>query len=195
MHPDADRLFAQDEALRAEADHMLARSGLGATISAAGYQPVGSYAMRTMTWRDLDFERYQEPDWAAHWELGAQLAATGWPFRLSCIDMYRESSHYDWGLYWGLRAARPGDDRPERVIWKLDLWTARAHEFITAPRERWEGLMTETARADILALKEALCQTPEYRKSILSIHIYEAVLECGIRGLEEFLTWHSQRTE
>jgi hypothetical protein len=195
MHPDAVRLFALDETLRAEADQMLAESGLGAIITAAGYRPVGSYAMHTMTWRDLDFERCQEPDWAAHWELGARLAATGWPFRTNCIDMYRMATFYDWGLYWGIRAARPGDDGPDRVVWKLDLWTARAHEFITAPRQRWEGLMAEAARADILAIKEALCLTPEYRRGIKSIHIYEAVLERGIRTLEEFHAWHSQQGE
>lgn len=193
MHPDADRLFALDEALRAEADAMLAESGLGEIIADAGYRPVGSYAMHTMTWRDLDFERCQEPDWGAHWELGARLAATGWPFRLNCIDMYRECTQYDWGLYWGLRASRPDHPDPAPMVWKLDLWTARAHEFITAPRERWEGLMTEPARAEVMAIKEALCLTPEYRRGIKSIHIYEAVLERGIHTLEEFLTWHSRQ--
>jgi hypothetical protein len=64
MHPDASRLFAGEASLRAEADAMLAASGIGAILAGAGYTAVGSYAMRTMTRRDLDFERAEEPDWA-----------------------------------------------------------------------------------------------------------------------------------
>ena len=58
---EAQRLLTLDEQLRAEADRMLSESGLGEIIAEAGYEPVGSYSMRTMTWRDLDFERFQEP--------------------------------------------------------------------------------------------------------------------------------------
>jgi hypothetical protein len=42
MHPEATRLFALDEALRAEADRMLADSGIGAILADAGYVAVGS---------------------------------------------------------------------------------------------------------------------------------------------------------
>ena len=34
--------------------------GLGQIIREEGFHPVGSYVMKTMTWRDLDFERYDE---------------------------------------------------------------------------------------------------------------------------------------
>jgi hypothetical protein len=76
-------------------------------------------------------------------------------------------------------------------VWKLDLWTARPEEFAPAlpKRETWASLMTEDARSHILAIKEAVCDEPEYRKSLLSVHIYEAVLEHGIRELEEFRDW------
>jgi hypothetical protein len=30
---------------------------------------------------------------------------------------------------------------------------------------------------------------PEYRKTLLSIHIYEAVLQEGVRGVEAFMEW------
>ena len=67
MHPDSDRLFALDEALRAEGQAVLEASGLGALIDEYGFLPVGSQAMHTMTWRDLDFERIQDPpDWEEH---------------------------------------------------------------------------------------------------------------------------------
>ena len=50
-------LLAQDAALRSEADAILVQTGLGSMIAKAGYHAVGSYVMRTMVWRDLDFER------------------------------------------------------------------------------------------------------------------------------------------
>ena len=203
MHPEAERLFAADEALRKEADEMLMRSGLGGILERAGDQAVGSYPMHTMTWRDLDFHRYEEPDWRRHWEVGTQLAETGWCWRLNCVDAYREArieAKPDCGLYWGLRVLDPGRmasaGRGSPTVWKLDLWTARADEFAAAEpkRQTWASLMSDELRSYVLAIKEAVCTAPEYRKSLLSVHIYEAVLEQGVRGVEEFRQWWRERT-
>lgn len=192
---DVTRLVQQEADLRAEGTALLAASGLGALLAEAGFVPVGSQVMRTMTWRDLDFERYAEPDFTEFCQLGARLAATGWCTRLQCVDHYRERTHTDEGLYCGLRVASPertapaGKDDP--TVWKLDLWTAREPEFepgLTL-RRRWLGLLDEPSRVEILAIKEAVCRRPEYRHTLLSVHIYEAVLERGLRGVEEFLRW------
>jgi hypothetical protein len=194
MHPDATRLFALDAALRAEADGLLAASGLGAILHQAGYLPVGSYTTRTMVWRDLDFERMEEPSWARHWEVGSRFSATGWCVRLQCMDVYREASN-DYGLYWGLRVAPPERTEPARpgdpTVWKLDVWTGREEEFAPSLAQRavWNAALTEEARSHVLGLKEVLCQDPRYRRTLLSIHIYEAVLEHGVRGLETFREW------
>jgi hypothetical protein len=198
MHPDATRLFALDAALRAEADAMLAASGLGVIIAEAGYIPVGSYAMRAMTWRDLDFELYvDEVDWERHWQIGLQLARAGWGRRIVCSDGFRRAEQEP-SYYWGLRVSDPAlgclYDDDER-IWKLDLHMSTPEHFARAlaPRECWAALMTEEARAEILALKEALCHTPDYRRAILSVHLYEAVLEAGVRGMKQFEDWHTLR--
>jgi hypothetical protein len=194
LHPDANRLFALDAALRAEADQVLAESGIGPILQEGGYQPVGSYLMRTMVWRDLDFERYQEPDWPRHWEIGTRLAGTGWCVRLQCIDVYREAWQ-DFGLYWGLRVADPARvDRAEPgnpTVWNLDLWTGRRSEFepSLARRRTWDSLLTDELRSHLLAIKEVVHTQPEYRKSLLSVHIYQAVLERGIRGIDDFRRW------
>ena len=132
MHPDASRLFAAEASLRAKADAMLAASGLGAILADAGYVAVGSYAMRTMTRRDLDFEHAEEPDLARHWEVGTQLAGTGWCVRLRCTDVYKEAWQ-GYGLYWEVRVVDPAREGPAKPddpsVWNLDLWTARAQEF------------------------------------------------------------------
>jgi len=191
-------LFSADEALRTEADEMLAQSGIGVILEHGGYHAVGSYQMHTMTWRDLDFERCEEPDWQRHWEVGAQLAETGWCVRLQCIDVYREAwlaAEPDFGFYWGLRVADPHRAGPappgDPAVWKLDLWTARPEEFAPAVRRRetWASLMTDETRSYVLAIKEAVCMDPEYGKSLLSVHVYEAVLERGAREVEEFREW------
>ncbi len=185
------RLNRLDEDLRREADAFLRESGLGTIIAAAGFHPVGSYVMHTMTWRDLDFERTSdEPSWAEHWTLGQALAATGWGWRFSCIDAYRDPrTPGECGHYWGIRACPPGGG----VTWKLDLWTARPHEFEDARRAAWMAALSEEARLHILAIKEAICYHPDYRDTLLSVHIYEAVLEEGIRGIEPFWAWWRNR--
>jgi hypothetical protein len=183
------RLLALDEGRRAEADRMLADSGLGEIIRAAGFRAVGSYVMRTMTWRDLDFERVEDPpDWDRHWALGARLAGNAWVWRFSCIDAYRDPRGLgEKGLYWGLRAASPAGG----PIWKLDLWSARSDEFERSSHRRaeWMRKLTQDARLRILAIKEAVCASPEYRHDVLSVHIYEAVLEHGVCSIADFRDW------
>jgi hypothetical protein len=182
------RLFSLDAGLRAEADKMLEESGLGRIIGEEGFKPVGSYAMRTMTWRDLDFERCDEsPDWQEHWELGMKFAKLKWVWRLAAINAYKDPRNADEGHYWGLRASPPG----AKDFWKLDLWTARREEFERGSPKRalWESRLNDDTRYDILVIKEAVCMLPEYRDSLLSIHIYEAVLEKGVRGIDEFWEW------
>ena len=198
MQDDAGRLIALDERLRSEGQCLLAESGIGVILEQAGYVPVGSQVMRTMTWRDLDFERPESaPDWELHWEIGTRLAHTGWCIRLNCVDSYRQQAH-DPGLYWGLRVADPSRSEPtpagDPTLWKLDLWSIppRTLQCNHARCEHWISLMADEKRADILALKEAVCHEPEYRRTMLSIHIYEAVLEHDISGLARFRRWWEQ---
>jgi hypothetical protein len=189
---EAARLLALDRGLREEAERVLGESGLGAIIDEAGYQLVGSYAMHTMTWRDLDFERVEDPpDWGRHWAVGARLAATGWLWRAVCTDAYRDPRFPDdKGYYWGLRACHPDGGE----TWKLDIWTAREHEYLGLPeRARWTAMLTDETRIPILAIKEAVCNAPEYRKTLLSVHIYEAVLDHGVRRLDDFMEWWRER--
>jgi hypothetical protein len=188
LEENRQRLFTLDASLRAEADKMLEESGLGKIIREEGFIPVGSYVMHTMTWRDLDFERCDEsPDWQEHWELGTKLARLKWVWRLAAINVYHDPRSEDEGYYWGLRASRPG----EKNFWKLDLWTARREEFEhgSPKRKLWESRLNDNTRYEILVIKEAVCMLPEYKESLLSTHIYEAVLENNIRGIDDFWHW------
>jgi hypothetical protein len=185
-----EELFQLDSSIRAEADFMLKETGLGKIINEAGYKPVGSYVMHTMTWRDLDFERLQEHhDWQQHLEFGTKLMQIDWLWEFDCMNTFITSyfPNLPQGFYWGLRGEYPKSG----PTWKFDLWTARAEEFERGlPRmAEWLNKMTEESRFYILAIKDALCNTIEYRRTIHSVDIYEAVLDCNIHTLEEFWEW------
>jgi hypothetical protein len=181
-----------DIALRSEADVMLRETGLGRVISNAGYQAVGSYVMHTMTWRDLDFERsVDDPTWAEHWEFGKKLAETGLIWKFSCVDAYRDRRNPgDKGFYWGIQFDYPAGG----PIWKVDLWSAREEEWGgLEKRALWISRLTDETRSYILEIKNAICELPEYRKTLLSVHIYVAVLEDKVRGLDDFWGWWRAR--
>jgi hypothetical protein len=196
MHPDADKLFATDQSLREEADRMLAHSGIGAALADAGYELHGSYGLCTMSWRDLDFSRAEVyPDWEQHWNIGTRLGKTGWCVRMNSVNHYREAWYMP-GLWWGLRVAAPEvsvpDMRSYPGLWKIDVWSVRpeTRERNRGRYDRWKLLMSEEARACILAIKT---HDPEYARSITSVDVYEAVLESGVLGLDEFRQWWAER--
>ena len=185
------RLFKQDENLRSKGRSVLEESGIGEIINEAGFHPVGSFIMKTMTWRDLDFERYDEnPSWKWHWDLGNKLSELDWIWSLHCNDSYRDPrTPFDYGYYWGLRVSDPNQTGSE--FWKIDLWTARKKEFESSSpnREFWNRLMTEEKRYVILAIKDSIWTHPQYRQRLLSVHIYEAVLENEITDTNDFWEW------
>jgi hypothetical protein len=183
------RLFAQEKLLREEGISVLEKSGIGEILREEDFHSVGSFVMGTMTWRDMDFERFDEnPDWDRHWKLGQKLHGIDWIWSLHCNDAYRDPRNPgDSGHYWGLRASDPGGGE----IWKIDLWTARKEEFESASpnRELWNSRLTDDSRYIILAIKDTLWKLPEYRQTLLSAHIYEAVLEHGISDIDSFWNW------
>ena len=199
MHPDAERLFAQDEALRHEADYLLEASGVGAILRERGLSPVGSYVMHTMTWRDLDFEGYADRDQAACWQLGEAIAQSPWTFRAQFEDNNRTGYT---GFYWGFLIADPKISGPVQrgnpLVWKLDAWQfPAAHKAANNLDRRalWQSLLTDETRSYVMAIKEALCRDARYCRSLFSVDLYEAVLECGVRDLDEFERWFAEREQ
>ena len=190
MRKTKEELFNQDFSLHIEADLMLKDTGLGKIIGEAGYKPVGSYVMNTMTWRDLDFERIDKaPEWQSHLEFGKKLMQLDWIWEFDTMNTYITNYFPDLpkGFYWGMRG-----EYPKGVpTWKFDLWTARAEELECGiPRmPGWMKKLTKDKRFYILAIKDVLCNTLEYRRTIKSVHIYEAVLEHDICALEDFREW------
>ena len=181
-----DSFIDQDAALRAEADRLLTGTGLKKLLSCAGRVHVsGSYALRLMTWRDLDI--YLEspaitvPEFFA---LGSRIAALLDPWKMFFTNNRAQfDANYPPGLYWGIRL---GDVRSG--AWKIDLWAmdSAACRSALADCDRIAARLTPESRQVILALKAQLWHQPAYRDTITSKMIYDAVLEEGVTDLEAF---------
>jgi hypothetical protein len=96
------------------------------------------------------------------------------------------------GLYFGIKYY--GNFPPEekmssksKYIWKIDLWFVGKEDrrgFIKT--QELQKALTEEKIKIILEIKNALWDHPLYRKEIKSMDIYGAVLEKGVKNLEEF---------
>lgn len=99
----------------------------------------------------------------------------------------------DMGLYWQLRYQH--EDGEE---WKIDMWSmAYDHPGPTSTSlvEPMKQTLTDETRRTILELKEQALLDPLLQCG--SIYIYRAVLDDGIRSLEQLKTWleHNQTDE
>src|SRR4051812_35965763 len=172
-------------ALRAEADDML-RSGLLTILARHGdVHVVGSYALRLMTWRDLDIHIVREElDVTAFFELGSEVAALLKPHRMHFRD---ESTVGTPGLprgyYWGVYL---GDERSG--AWKIDIWQTdrQAFEVVRRFSDDLSARLNDTHRAAILAIKAACWHHPQYRRGFTSADVYTAVLERGVHDVPGF---------
>jgi hypothetical protein len=184
----------ESAALRREADQILDGMGLRAALCEFGSPHVtGSYALDLMTWRDLDL--YLEAEVMSErrfFELGGRIASILMPVKMNfrnervarTPDLPRE------GLYWGTYfELAPGQS------WKMDLWCVdteecrRLLEHCSSIEER----LTPGSRETILEIKAAVCSHPQYRRGFTSQDVYQAVLDDGIRTIEQFRACMRQR--
>src|SRR5689334_11189147 len=177
-------LINQDVTLRAEADALLTGTGLRDLLSRSGIVHVsGSYALRLMTWRDLDV--YLEAPGmtvAGFFDLGGRIAGLLDPWKMSFTNNRAGlDAQCPPALYWGIRL---GDVR--KGAWKIDLWAldSAACRRTLESCDRIAARLTPESRHVILALKAELWQHPDYRGTITSMTIYDAVLEGGVTDLD-----------
>jgi hypothetical protein len=181
-----ESLIDQDSALRAEADGLLTGTGLKDLLSRSGVFHIGgSYALRLMTWRDLDI--YLEAPGitvAQFFALGTRIAELLEPWKMFFTNNRgRLEAKYPPALYWGIRL---GDVR--RGAWKIDLWALdpSACREALANCDRIARRLTPESRQVILALKSQLWHHPNYRDTFTSQTIYDAVLDAGVTDLDAF---------
>jgi hypothetical protein len=179
-------LLRADEKLRAEADDLMEHRGLRQLLEEfAPVTIVGSYALQLMVWRDLDVAmNASEMTVADFFDLGKRVAELLAPWKMFFTNNRNgESASDPAGLYWGIRL---GDIT--RGAWKIDLWAFDPDVFherlieCDALKRRLNG----KNRLTILRLKSELWTHAEYRNSITSKHIYDAVLDHGVASLDAF---------
>ena len=173
------------EEIRREADQLLA-SGLEETLLRHGDVHVGgSYALRLMTWRDLDIHLVREPiDLDDFFALGGRIAALLQPHRMHFRDERTVATEgLPRGLYWGVYL---GDERAG--AWKIDIWLTDGAGFEPVQQygDRLAARLTDESRRAIVTIKDACWRHPEYRRGFASSDIYAAVLDRGVRDLDAF---------
>ncbi|MFW6039138.1 MAG: hypothetical protein ACOC9P_01530 [bacterium] len=194
MNSDEQALHDTDQRLHQEADHLLHERGVLEILRRFGKPHIaGSYALNLMTWRDLDI--YLEApaiEVVDFLELGRQVAAVLRPWKMSFTN------HRDFpateplvGLYYGLRLGELS-----RGAWKIDLWALDGATCVTAlePTQSLAAALTPTRRTAILRIKSDLWNHSEYRKTITSQMIYDAVIEHGARSTTEFWRLQTQHS-
>ena len=177
-------LLHRQEVLQTEAIALLARVDLLRHLGHAG-QPVliGSAALGLMVWRDIDIMVIAPGLGVARtFEVLSPLFAD------PCVTQLRylnESGSFN-------ERGRPEDERYYVALhyrvdgeaeWKIDIsfWLADLPRREIADMEATRRKLTDETRLAILWIKQMWHRRPSYRTAVLSIDIYDAVLEHGVR--------------
>lgn len=172
--------------IRQSADELLARTGLLAALRPHRAAIVGSYSMDLMAWNDLDIYVDTAEMSVENWcELISRVVCAAQPSR---IDGFQDSGRSEYFL--GIETRITGER------WNIDIWGRTADEIAAAQagnramQARFEA--DPQAKAALLQIKQGLIERKMYgfdkrREHFHSPEIYEAVLEKGVRSLEEFL--------
>lgn len=176
--------------LRREATALLDKEDLLSMLKAVGTtQVIGSYALDTMTWPDIDISMNlpQAPNVELFFELAQRIATKFEITKMSYSNHYiRNFPGFDHGLYWGIQLRYAGTE------WKVDLWGYNDTDYQRHIAEANE-LFCQLQQADrlaILRIKYVICQQPEYRGNVYnSMAIYRAVLEDKVESVDGFNAW------
>ena len=181
--------------LRQEASDLLDKEGLLSMLSAFGTtQVIGSYALDTMTWPDIDISMNlpDEQNVELFFELGKRIATKFEITKMSYSNHFiRNFRGFDHGLYWGIQL------RYAEREWKIDLWGYGDTDYQKHITEA-DALRRQLQQADrvaILRIKHVICQHPDYRGNVYnSMAIYRAVLEDKVESVDEFKVWLEKHT-
>ena len=181
-----DPLLNLNSLIKKEADDILFEKGLFSILSSFGEPHIsGSYALDLMTWRDLDIylqvDNISDTDF---FTLGGKICTAFTPVKMSFRnEIIGKTKNLPAGLYWGIYL---GNERAG--AWKVDIWAVNTLEcqrlikFCTDIKQK----LTPATALQILDIKSQCWKDPEYRRSYISMDIYNAVLEKSITNIEDF---------
>jgi len=169
---DDEALLARQADLQREADAFVCGLGLVELLGRAGrVVQLGSAVTGLMVWRDVDFG-VEAPGLTAEavWE-------TMRPVLHRCSSLHYEDDHEERRHYFVMRIDG----------WKVDvsLWFVRMPPAVEAFQVELPARLTPGSRLAILRLKEVWHRRPHYPDVVSAWEIYDAVLNHGVRTLDE----------
>jgi hypothetical protein len=195
-------LLADQRRLQEEADQVVALLQLDALLSNIG-RPVrvGSSAMGLMVRRDIDItvacEDLSSETRAAFIQVGAKLMfmdrhVVSVRFRNDTGTWNTDPASYPDGLYLGVSARTNGG-----IDWTLDIWAVDQPERqpdLNHLRTLLPRLNDENQKT-ILLIKQALAtaKSSASGRTIPSASVYDAVVEDGVGGVEQFTEWLARK--
>lgn len=192
-------LLARQVQLQREAHDVLDDLGLIACLERVG-RPflVGSVVSGLMAWPDIDFN-VMCPDPRPGAIADAMRPLFDHPgLRRVSYHNFRGAFNPtgnagDEGFYWGIHYIARGD--PANPRWKIDCWffPAGAPRGELALLARLERELTDETRLAVLWIKDAWYARPSYRDTVLSVDIYDAVLDHGVRTPAGFAAYLRER--
>ncbi len=188
-------LLDRQSRLQVEAARVIQDVGLRELLATIG-EPVqvGSVALGLMVWRDIDLTVLcPRLDLELVFGLGASIAVhprvRGLQFR-NDTGHWNQDPLYPDGLFWGVEYR--GEDGE---TWEMDIWFI--HENDRQPDmqhlEEFLPRLTDETRLAILTIKDVWRRTPLYGREVSSYDCYTAVLDHGVRTIEEFQTFLDSR--
>ncbi|HEX3272678.1 MAG TPA: hypothetical protein VHR15_18685 [Ktedonobacterales bacterium] len=192
----AHELLERQDTLQAEAWRTLAALDLEAALAPIGLMEViGSLATGLMVWRDIDL-LVIAPGLSTSVAHEAMARYFGHP-KIGAIR-YR----YDYAAQ--NPANDPNDDRYYYALfyqgaggheWKIDIsiWIADPPHVERLPSSSLIARLNDETRLAILWIKDQWFARPEYRMTVYSVDIYDAVLDHGVRTPEEFAAYLRER--
>lgn len=183
----------QSAKLKGEADQLLEQSGLLVLLAEYGnVHFTGSYFYDVLTWRDIDL--CLAVDVLSHdlvLDIAKRVAAVphvgSMYYRNELIMQTQGNPH---AIFLCIDFYLSGDAR-----WKVDILVAQDAEVqrvLESGRAMSERL-TPGIREAIVRIKADICQRPGYRREFSSRTVYEAVLDHGVRTVDEWDAWYRNR--
>ena len=192
----ARELLERQDMLQVEAWRTLDALDLAAALASIGpMEVIGSLATGLMVWRDIDL-LVVAPGFSASVAHEAMARYFGHP-KIGAIR-YR----YDYAAQ--NPANDPNDDRYYYALfyqsddgheWKIDLsiWIADLPHVERLPPSSLIARLNDETRLAILWIKDQWFARPEYRMTVFSVDIYDAVLDHGVRTPEDFAAYLRER--
>jgi hypothetical protein len=191
-HLYARKLLERQVSLQAEAWRTLAALDLAAALAPIGpMEVIGSLATGLMAWRDIDL-LVVAPGLSASVAHEAMARYFGHPrigairYRYDYAAQNPTNDPNDDRYYYALFYQSDGDHE-----WKIDIsiWIADPPHVERLPPSSLIGRLNDETRLSILWIKDQWFARPEYRVTISSVDIYDAVLDHGVRTPEEFAAY------